>query len=189
MLHFSHIVRVLIICASLFQIQCTSSDDDNNNDALDAFLGKYTGSSSNVAEGEISERDLSVTINSKKDGEFTVGWTVTMHLEDGSQKRTETSIDFQRSPRPGIFTSAMRKDVFDNMVSDDPTSAVAAPFVWASLHDDTLIVRALYILETGEYEMHTYNRSLVPEGLSLEFERTRNTDLVTKVSALLKRVE
>ena len=189
MFNSSNITRILVVCAALLQIQCTSGVDEASYGKLNDFFGTYTGSSSNVAEGEMSERDLSVTIKPKKDGEFTVAWTAITYGADSEQKEVNTSIDFYPSPRPGIFTSAMRKDVFGNMVSYDPTAADAAPFVWANLQDDTLTVRALYILETGEYEMHTYIRTLQPEGLALEFERVRNRELITQVSAMLERAE
>ena len=189
MFNLSNFARILVICASLLQIQCTSGVDEVSYGNLTSFFGTYSGSSTNVAQGEMSERDLSVTIKPKKDGQFTVAWTAITFRADGEQKEVNTSIDFYPSPRPGIFTSAMRKDVFGNMVSYDPTAADAAPFVWANLHDDTLTVRALYILESGEYEMHTYIRTLQPEGLSLKFERVRDRELITQVSAILERAE
>ena len=187
MSHLSKTATILMICASLLMIQCSSSVNETSNDDLNAFFGTYTGVSSNVLEGESSARDLSVTIKPKKDGEFTIEWTAVRFGDDGKQKEMKTSIDFYHSPRPGIYTSAMRKDVFDNMVSYDPTRDNAEPYVWGSLQDETLTVRALYILETGEYEMHTYNRTLSPGGLALEFERTRNRELIAQVSAMLKR--
>ena len=179
-----------MICASLLMIQCSSSvTEKTSNDDLKAFFGTYTGVSSNVVEGESSARDLSVTIKPKKEGEFTIEWTAVRFGADDEQKEMKTSIDFYHSPRAGIYTSAMRKDVFDNMVSYDPTRDDAEPYVWASLQDKTLTLRALYILETGEYEMHIYRRTLTPGGLALEFERTRNRDLMTQVTAMLKREE
>ena len=66
MFNLSNIARILVICASLLQIQCTSSVEEASNGKLNAFFGTYTGSSSNVGEGEISERDLAVTIKPKK---------------------------------------------------------------------------------------------------------------------------
>ena len=179
-----------MICGSLLLMQCSSSVEETSNGDLNPFFGTYTGSSSNVVEGESSKRDLSVTIKPKKDGEFTIEWTAVRFRADGEEpQEMKTSIDFYHSPRPGIYTSAMKKDVFDNMVSYDPTRDDAEPYVWASLQDESLTVRALYILETGEYEMHTYRRTLEPGGLALEFERTRNRELITQVSATLKRDE
>lgn len=180
--------KILVICVSLLQIQCTPTADDKEGDEISAFFGTYTGTSSNVAEGEASERDLSVTIKPWKDNGFTVQWKAVTYRADGGEKTSETSIDFYRSPRQGIFASAMRKDVFGNMVSYDPTGVDAAPYVWAGLEGDTLTVRALYIVETGEYEMHVYSRTLRDEGLELDFQRSRNGEKVTQVSAMLERV-
>ena len=190
MVNLNKIARILTVCASLFLIQCSSSVVETSNTDLNPFFGTFKGTSSNVVEGEMSERDLSVTIKPKKDGEFTIEWTAVRFQADGEEpKEMKTSIDFFHSPRPGIYTSAMKKDVFDNMVSYDPTRDDAEPFVWASLQDETLTLRALYILATGEYEMHTYKRTLEPGGLALEFERTLNRELITQVSAMLERDE
>ena len=189
MVNVKNIAGILVVLASLLQIQCTGQRGQDNTDELAPFFGTYKGSSINVAQGEVSERDLAVTFKPWDDNGFTVEWTAVTYRDDGEQKRAETSIDFYRSPRPGIFASAMRKDVFGNMVSYDPTGEDAAPYVWAGLEGETLTVRALYIIELGGYEIHTYKRSLKGGDLALDFERTRNGELVTQVVALLERID
>lgn len=181
--------RLFLILACVLLIQCTLKKDSQDNSALTPFFGTYTGSSNNVVQGEESERDLTVTIKPWEDDGFTVEWTAVTYRSDGKQKTAETSIDFYQSSRPGIFASAMKKDVFGKMVSYDPAGADAAPYVWAGLEAETLTVRALYIVENGEYEIHTYKRTLQSGNLSLDFERTRNGERVTQVSALLERVD
>lgn len=181
--------RFLLVCLCLLQIQCTVSVNTQAREELKPFFGTYSGKSVNIARGEISERELAVTIKPWEKTGFTIEWTAITYRTDGEQKKAETSIDFYSSSRPGIFASAMRKDVFGNMVSYDPVAADATPYVWAALEGDTLTVRALYITDSGEYEIHIYKRTLRPEGLALDFERLRNGEVVTQVEAMLERTE
>lgn len=182
----SNIAKTLLICACLLQIQCTEQVDLPPSNELTPFFGTYTGTSLNIVKGEVSERDLAVSIEPWEKSGFTIEWTAVTYRANGKQKKAETSINFYRSPRPGIFASAMKKDVFGNEVSYDPVGEDAAPYVWAGLEGNTLTVRALYIVDAGEYEIHIYKRTLQEDGLSLEFERIRNGEKVTDVFALLK---
>ena len=83
----------------------------------------------------------------------------------------------------------MKKDVFGNTVSYDPVGVDAAPYVWAGLEGKTLTVRALYIVESGGYEIHVYKRTLQDGGLDLDFERIRDGETVTQVLAMLAPVK
>ena len=189
MQHMTGAARYILICACIMLTQCTVKKNEQSVSELTPFFGTYTGNSINVVQGEESERDLAVTIKPWDDNGFTVEWKAITYRADGKQKRAETSIDFYPSPRPGIFASAMRKDVFGKMVSYDPAGSDAAPYVWAGLEGEALTVRALYIVDNGEFEIHTYERTLQSGNLALEFERTRNGDRVTQVSAVLERVD
>lgn len=181
--------RFILICACVLLIQCTVKKNEQSDSELTPFFGTYTGVSINVVQGEVSGRDLAVTIKPWEDNGFTVQWTAITYRADGKQKKAETSIDFYPSPRQGIYASAMRKDVFGKMVSYDPAGADAAPYVWAGLEGETLTVRALYIVDNGDFEIQTYERTLQSGDLALEFERTLNGERVTQVSAVLERVE
>jgi len=179
------VARIVLVTLCLLQIQCTAQKDAQLTNELTPFFGTYTGSSINVVKGEVSERDLAVTIKPwDKDG-FNIEWTAVTYRANGKQKKTETSINFYRSPREGIFASAMKKDVFGNTVSFDPVGADAAPYVWAGLEGNSLTVRALYIVDSGGYEIHTYKRTLQEGGLALDFDRIRNGEKVTQVLAML----
>lgn len=185
----SKLARIILVSLCLLQIQCKAQVDTQLSNELTPFFGTYTGNSINVVKGEISERDLAVTIKPWEKNGFTIEWTAVTYRTNGKQKKSETSINFYRSPRPGIFASAMKKDVFGNTVSYDPVGADAAPYVWAGLEDKTLTVRALYIVGSGGYEIHTYKRTLQEGGLSLDFDRIRNGEQVTQVMAILKPVK
>ncbi|MFK7997102.1 MAG: hypothetical protein AB8B87_23410 [Granulosicoccus sp.] len=177
--------RITLILLCLLQIQCTSQVDQQHSSELKPFFGTYTGNSINVVKGEVSERDLAVVIKPWEKNGFTIGWTAITYRPDGKQKRNETSINFSPSSRPGIFASAMKKNVFGHTVSYDPVAQNGAPFVWAGLEGMTLTVRALYVLDSGDYEIHTYKRTLQEGGLALDFDRIRNGETMTEVQAML----
>ncbi|MFK7858263.1 MAG: hypothetical protein AB8B64_05570 [Granulosicoccus sp.] len=178
--------RLLLVGVCLLQIQCTTQVDTTKHDSeITPFFGTYAGTSINVAKGEISERDLAVVIQPWDENGFNIEWTAVTYRSDGTQKRNETSINFFPSPRAGIFASAMKKNVFGHTVSYDPVGEDGAPFVWAGLADKTLTVRALYIVDSGDYEIHTYKRTLQEGGLALDFDRIRNGEKVTEVQAML----
>lgn len=65
----------------------------------------------------------------------------------------------------------------------------AAPHIWAGVQANTLTVSALYILDDGGYQLHVYERSIIDEGLLLQFERLNNGEKVAEVSAALARVK
>lgn len=186
----SNKLRIFAIAAAvLLLVNCTGAGQKTVTDnSWSKFYGTYTGNAASVITGELSERELTVTIKPWEDKGFTVEWTTLIYRADGRKKLTDLSINFYPSARPGIFAAAMRTDVFGQAVPFNPVGEQADPYVWAGLETDTLTVSALYIVDGGGYEMHVYQRSLTEDGLSLEFERLSNGDQVTNVSALLQPV-
>ncbi len=179
---------VLLVGVCLLQIQCKVKVQNSPTEDLSRFFGTFKGTAATAIKGEISERDLTVTIKPWEDKGFTVEWTTVSYRANGEQKKSSPSINFYSSSRPGIYASAMRTNVFGHTVPFDPLSADAHPYVWAGLEDDTLTVSALYIVADGGYEMHVYKRTLQEDGLALEFERTKDGEVITEVSAMLEPV-
>ncbi len=179
----------LLTCVCLLLVNCKAQDKASATNDWSAFYGTFTGNAETVVAGEMSARDLTVVIKPWHDKGFTVEWKTVIHRAGGVTKNTDLSIDFYPSPRPGLFASAMRTDVFGQAVPYDPVGEDADPYVWAGLEASTLTVSALYIVDGGGYELHVYKRSLNEEGLLLEFERLSNGEKVTEVSALLESVK
>ena len=152
---------------------------------IEAFFGEYEGETVADYDGELRERDLRVKISPHPDG-FTVEWTSVTRRLDGQIKRKTYAINFLPTRRGNIFRSGERKDMFGNAVPMDPLKG--DPYVWARLHEDTLTVFALHVLEDGGYEMQVYARTRVPEGLDLEYTRVRDGEVLRSVEATLRRV-
>ena len=151
-----------------------------------AFFGEFEGQAVSENDGELRKRDLRVKISPYKNG-FTVKWVSVTKRSDGTLKRKEYSVDFHPTRRNNIFRSGERKDFFGNAVPLDPMKG--DPYVWARVHDDTLTVYALHVLEDGGYEMQTYARRRIPEGLGLVYSRVRDGEMLRTVHGTLLEVK
>lgn len=176
-----------LVMAGLLISGCEKQSEVSVVEALEPFYGTFKGSGNKVGKGEISERDLTVTIKPWEGKGFTVDWSTVIY-RDGREKKTNMSINFYQSPRPNIFASAMRTDVFGNTVPFNPVAEDKHPYVWAGLDGDTLMVTALYVTAGGGHELQIYKRSLHEKGLSLEFERMKDGRVATEISAILQPV-
>lgn len=183
------LARALLIGVCLLQIQCDVEIQRKPTSEMEPFYGNYEGTTINVAKGEVSERDLGVAIKPWGKEGFTIEWSAVIYRSSGNKKRSEASINFYASMRPAIYASAMRTNVFGNVVPYDPVGENADPYVWAGLEGDTLTVNALYIVDGSGYEMHIYKRSLHKDGLELNFTRLRDSEVITEITALLRPIE
>lgn len=155
-------------------------------DKLDIFFGEYEGQAVTGGANEISKRDLRVKISPVRNG-FQVNWIAVTKRPDGRLKRKEYSIDFHPTKRKNIYRSGERRDMFGNAVPLDPLKG--DPYVWARVEGDTLTVFALHVLEDGGYEMQTYARKRVPEGIDLKYSRIRDGEILRTVEGTLFEVK
>lgn len=152
---------------------------------IDAFFGRFAGHSLSEGDGnDVAARDFDVDIRPIKTGAFQIAWTTTVR-DGGTTREKRYVIDFESTRRGGIYASQMRENMFGDRVPLDPMNG--DPLVWARIVDDTLTVYALLITESGSYEMQIYERTLVPDGLRLTFQRLREGEAVRVVRGFLKR--
>lgn len=170
----------LVICFTLAVAAAPAAASD-----IEAFYGEFEGEAVTDYDGVLRKRNLRVKISPHPDG-FTVDWTSVTKKSNGKLKRKAYSINFLPTRRKNIFRSGERKDMFGNAVPLDPLKG--EPFVWARLHEDTLTVFALHVLEDGGYEMQTYARTRIPEGLALVYSRVRDGQNLRTVEAMLLEV-
>ncbi len=152
----------------------------------DAFIGSYEGEVVITDDARESKRDLSVDIKEIDEG-FQVNWSTTTRQSDGKEKTKSYSIDFVPSDREHIYRSAMKKNLFGGREPLDPMKG--DPYVWAHIENGTLIVNALIINEQGGYEMQTYERTIVADGLKLKFNRIRDGEPLREIEAMLTRTD
>ncbi len=153
---------------------------------IEAFFGSYEGRGSGSGDSHAPDRDLAVSIGPAADKGFVVSWSTAVRGGAAeAEKRKAYSIGFQPTQRPGVYSSAMRANVFGDKVPMDPFKG--DPFVWARLSGTTLSVYALIILDDGGYDLQIYDRTLTPEGLDLAFSRWVDRQQVGGLTARLVR--
>jgi hypothetical protein len=149
------------------------------------FLGSYAGEAVSASGDELDKRDISAEITGQGKG-FKVKWTVVIKRGGDPPRRVEYTITFFPTKRPDIYSSAMRTDVFGNAVPLDPLNG--DPYIWARLDGDKFWMYALFVTETGGYEMQTYERTLVPGGMDLRYSRVRDGEVLRTVTGKLKKI-
>jgi len=149
------------------------------------FVGAYSGSVETEAlDGSAEQRDLSVTISQDDDG-FSVEWSTITFRANKSSKRADYKVDFIPAERDGLYSAAMKRNVFGHATQLDPMKG--EPFVWARIEGQTLTVYSLFVDETGGYEMQQFDRTLADGGLDLHFKRFRNGETLREIVAFLAR--
>lgn len=149
------------------------------------FIGEYEGTGIIDPDGSLETRDIRVKIDETDKG-FKVTWVSVSRGGGGRSKRKSYTVEFQPSKRNGIYSAAMRTDMFGNRVPLDPLAG--DPYVWARIDGNALIVYAMLINDEGGYEMQVYKRTLTPTGLDLSYSRVRDGEKLRTVTAELKRI-
>jgi hypothetical protein len=152
---------------------------------IERFYGSYVGEAVSQSGDGLDKRDISAEISAQGKG-FKVKWTNIVKRGNEPPRRIELNVTFFPTKRPDIFSSAMRTDVFGNAVPLDPLAG--DPYIWARLEGAKLWMYALFVTETGGYEMQTYERTLVPGGLDLRYSRIRDGEVLRTVTGKLKKV-
>jgi hypothetical protein len=153
---------------------------------IQRFYGTYVGEAVSESGDGLDKRDINAEIAAHGKG-FKVGFTVVVKRGNEPPRRDEYTIAFVPTKRPGIYGSAMRTDVFGNAVPKDPL--VGDPYMWARTDGDRLWRYALFVTETGGYEMQTYEYTLVPGGLNLRYSRVRDGEILRTVTGKLKKTK
>ncbi len=175
-------IRALMLSTLMLSMAVGHAADSD----LEAFFGEYEGEAVTDYDGELTKRDLRVKISRIGHG-FALNWISVTKKASGKLKRKEYSIDFHPTRRSNIYRSGERKDLFGNAVPLDPMQG--DPYVWARVDKDTLTVYALHVLEDGGYEMQTYTRTRIPEGLDLKYSRVRDGEVLRTVAGTLLEVK
>jgi hypothetical protein len=155
------------------------------NGGYQRFFGVYVGEAVSVSGDGLDKRDISVEITPESKG-FKVKWTVVIKRGRDQPRREERTITFHPSKRSDIFSSGMRTDQFGNPVPLDPLAG--DPYIWARIDGPKLWMYALFVTDTGGYEMQTYERTLVPGGMELRYARVRDGEILRTVTGKLKKV-
>ena len=107
-------------------------------------------------------RDTEVDLRAEVDG-FRLSWNTLIHYDEADNtkvRRRTAQMRFVAGPKPNQFRGL------------DPLEPFAEkPTAWAYIDHNTLIVHVLSILDDGNYELQTYERSLSGDTMTLHFSR------------------
>lgn len=187
MQQISRIIHTVIVALVVGVITGSTVHADADVSDIDPFVGHYIGRSITSVDDQVSKRDFDVTVAAREKGGFEVSWTTFFHRQDGSVKKKESTIAFRKTERSGIYASAQKRDMFGNQVPFDPMEG--DPYVWARVSSATLSIFGLLVTDDGGYEIQAYHRTLTDTGMDLEFIRTREDNVVRRISGTLQRVD
>lgn len=152
---------------------------------VSAFFGEWRGSA--LSESRISvhfsltPRDIGVLVRPAGGDGFALTWsTVQRQKGDPSNPVEElksTTVEFQPA-RPGVWRAAGAQD----------PAASGAPYLWAHVDGQTLVVTGLQIGPDGGHELQVYRRTLSGSGMALEFTRIVDGEPVRTAEGRLVKI-
>ncbi len=148
---------------------------------LAAFFGTFKGSG--VAENKdslyfgVTVRDLDVTIQPAGQG-FGIEWTTVIRRGGNPNKP-----NVRRKSQKMTFVPSQTTGVYKSTTQSDPLAG--NPLAWARIKDTALIINVFSIGKDGSYQVQSYTRKLVPQGMAFTFERIRDGEPVRTVKGNL----
>lgn len=149
--------------------------------ALAAFFGVWEGNA--VSESDISlyfrlsSRDINVEVRPAGDG-FAITWKTVQRQKGDPNDPTEELKAATKTYMP------VRAGVWAAEGNADPLSS-GAPYSWAYIRDNTLVIQSMAIRPDGSHEMQIYERTLTGTGMELKFTRLQDGEPVRSASGRL----
>ena len=171
------VVSIVFLCVLTFSTGQSFASSD-----FEKFYGHYVGNSID----ETPDRAIDVLIKPHEKG-FNLTWTTTEFRANNKIKKSTFSINFKSSKQEGVYGSAMSKDLFGHERPLDPLNG--DPYVWAFINDNTMTVNSLLVSENGGYEIQTYERTLIDDGMSLMFSRIQNGKIMKQIHGTMKKTD
>jgi hypothetical protein len=158
--------------------------------AIEPFVGRFAGGSTQLSGTDESKRDLTVEVSKSPGGKgFLITWKTVIHKASGKdEEQPADKVRFVPTRRDNIYSAASRQDMFGKQVPIDPISG-KDPYYWARISGKTLSVFNIIINDDGGYEMQVYHRTLTDDGMKVEFQRIRDGAPQRTVTGLLKRMK
>jgi hypothetical protein len=177
------ILLAVVLCAVVLGAGARPAWSDDLT--IQSFFGEYLGRTL-MPMGEARNRDLHVAIRPFGAFGFTVEWQTTLHKSAREPENKTQVIDFEPTRRPNVYAVARGDGTAG--VSAPTGPADGEPYAWARIAGGTLTVNLLTIADNGDYVVQTYDRTLTPDGMKLDFMRVENGRIERQIKATLKRV-
>ncbi|MEZ5857526.1 MAG: hypothetical protein R3D28_00715 [Geminicoccaceae bacterium] len=161
--------------------------------SLTDYFGAFVGRAEvrDTGEGLVETRDIDIEIGPFHRTGFRVRWT-NVTLVDGRRdvpgvKRRVNEVIFEPRDGKGLFVEASVANVFQRQEEMSPVAG--DPVRWAKLDENGMHVFSFAILEDGQYELQTYTRQLVDDGLELTFERVVDGEVLRRIDGWAVRAD
>ena len=175
------VVRQAMSCVVLVAFALMAAAVRADQAPLQAFFGTFEGRT-RFPMGEQSNRHLRVSIHPHGNGGFTVAWETEILKSITVTVEKSMVVDFEPTVRAGIYVA-----VDPRGGGPDPLSGGA--YIWAQHADQTLTVHLFHVDDHGDYVVQSYARTLIEDGLALDFHRIRNGATERRIKGTLKRVD
>jgi len=151
--------------------------------AIAAFYGRWVGSG--LSETALSrtfrltQRDFDVEIQPDGDG-FRVSWTSVLR-----QKGDPLNPKIERRQDSVAFRPSGQRNVWRGADNADPLTG--APYYWARIERQTLVVTGMTVAEDGKWSMQIFRRTLSDLGMKLDYTRIADGEPVRSTQGRLTK--
>jgi hypothetical protein len=154
-----------------------------------AFVGR--AEQVNLKDGKREERDIDIVIAPYEGHGLRIDWT-NVTLVDGRRdvpgvKRRSDEILLVPAPDRGFYLAGVGYDPFHARPELDPMRG--DPLRWGAVEDGAIDVYSFVILDDGRYELQIFQRRPTAEGMTLEFDRILDGEVVRRLSGHAVRAE
>lgn len=176
------VTAVMFILAAAANMSTTPSAAQDAS--ASAFHGHWQGSGFSESEVSINfhmtARDLDVVITPTGEG-FSIAWTTVQRQKGDPNKpsvvRKGSEIVFQSSSQDGVWHEARGKGF-----------KIGDRYAWSRIEENTMITQIIVVDDEGRSDLHVYRRTLSGSGMTLEFRRLVDGELVRTVDGKLIKI-
>jgi hypothetical protein len=160
---------------------------------LGRFVGTYVGVAEETDTDPPSrrQRDIDLVISAEAHGGLQIAWS-DVTLVDGRRDvpGVERRVDQVRLVPAADRDFYLAREAYDPFTERHPPNPLGGdPLRWATVAGDSLRVYSLVILDDARYELQTYDRTLTPDGLRLDWQRTVDGEVVRRATGHAVRAE
>jgi hypothetical protein len=183
------LARAMVIAGALLHLPAARAETPDPKPLLGAFVG--------LAQDELREhgpkeqRDIDMVIEPYQNGGLKVRWT-NVTLVDGRRdvpgvRRHSDEMLLVPAPDRAFFLGGVGYDPFRTKKAPDPIAG--DPLRWGAVAGEVLATYSFTIEADGTFELQTFRREPIKDGIGLEFERIVDGELVRRMTGRAVRAE
>jgi hypothetical protein len=182
-------VAVRSVSALGLLLACAGARAEPPASLTGAFVGR--AEQVDLPDGGREQRDIDIVIAPYEGEGLRISWT-NVTLVNGRRdvpgvKRRSDEILLVPAPDRDFYLAGVGYDPFRGRSEPDPMRG--DPLRWGTIEGGSIDVHSLVILDDGRYELQTFQRRPTPEGMTLEFARIVDGQLVRRMAGHAVRAE